>query len=133
MILVQKVSSSDIELQPYKRAEVDIAGHVDVVDRQVKAYNDRDIEAFVACYSNDVTVEDARGGVLMRGHEGLREEYGPFFRDNPKLHAEVRHRVVVGDYVVDEEEITGWQAEPVRAVAIYDVADGVIDHVRLIG
>ena len=45
----------------------------------------------------------------------------------------IRHRAVVGDYVVDEEEIAGWQPEPVEAVAIYHVAAGVIDHVRLIG
>jgi len=34
--------------------------------------------------------------------------------------------------VIDEEFIHGWQPEPVRAVAIYHVADGLIDHVRLI-
>lgn len=98
----------------------------------MQAYNDRDIEAFVACYGDDVIVEDARGDVLMRGRDGLREEYAPFFRDNPSLHGEIRHRSVVGDYVVDEEEITGWQEEPVLAVAIYHVAGSLIDHVRLI-
>jgi hypothetical protein len=116
-----------------KAAEGVIAGHVDVVERQVRAYNERDIDAFVACYSANVVVEDARGAVLMSSREGLRDEYAPFFRDNPSLHGEIRHRAVVGDYVVDDEEITGWQAGPVQAVAIYHVADGVIDHVRLIG
>jgi hypothetical protein len=31
-----------------------------------------------------------------------------------------------------EERIHGWQADPVRAVAIYHVAHGLIDNVRLI-
>jgi len=34
--------------------------------------------------------------------------------------------------VIDEELIHRWQAEPVRAVAISHVANGLIDHVRLI-
>jgi hypothetical protein len=66
-------------------------------------------------------------------NDGLREEYAPFFRDNPSLHVEIRHRAVVGEYVVDAEEISGWRPEPVQAVAIYHIADGVIDHVRPIG
>src|SRR5262245_5329075 len=132
VILVQKLSSSDIENEPYKAAEVVIAGHVDVVDRQVRAYNERSIDAFIACYGADVVVEDARGEVLIRGRDSLRDEYAPFFRDNPSLRGGIRHRTVVGDYVIDEEEITGWQEEPVQAVAIYHVAGGLIDHVRLI-
>ena len=106
---------------------------MDVVDRQVEAYNARDVDAFVACYSEGVVVEDARGKVLMRGHDGLRAEYEPFFVEYPDLHAAVCHRVVIGEYVVDEEEITGWQADAVRAVAIYHVAGDRLDHVRLIG
>lgn len=104
-----------------------------MVDRQLQAYNDRDIDEFIACYSDDVVVEDARGAVLMTGREGLREEYAPFFRGHPSLRVEIRHRAVVGEYVVDDEEITGWQAGAVQAVAIYHVAGSVIDHVRLIG
>lgn len=106
---------------------------MNVVDRQVEAYNARDLEAFVACYSEDIIVEDARGSVIASGRAGLRGEYGPFFIENPDLHAEVRHRSLVGEYIVDEEEIVGWHAELVRAVAIYHVANDLIDHVRLIG
>ena len=68
----------------------------------------------------------------MTGRDGLRAGYEPFFRDNLGLHGAVRHRTVIGDYVIDTEEITGWQDHPVRAVAIYHVAGNVIDHVRLI-
>ena len=62
---------------------------LDVVDRQVRAYNARDIDGFVACYSEEVIIEDARGALLMRGRDTVRNEYSPFFRDNPELHGEI--------------------------------------------
>ncbi len=40
---------------------------VDVVQRQVDAYNRRDIDGFVACYSDNAVVEDGVGTVLMEG------------------------------------------------------------------
>jgi len=103
------------------------------VAEQVDAYNARDIDRFVACYTDDVIVEDAAGNVLMRGAEALREGYGPFFEENPGLRGEILHRVELGDYVVDEERITGWGPAPVHAVVVYHLAGDRIDHVRLIG
>src|SRR5213080_3369353 len=43
------------------------------VTEQLDAYNARDLDRFVACYTDDVIVEDAAGNVLMRGADGLRE------------------------------------------------------------
>jgi uncharacterized protein (TIGR02246 family) len=104
---------------------------VDVIDRQLAAYNAHDAVAFAECYSEDVVVEDPRGTVLMRGRDTLRTEYDTFFREYPAVRGDVRHRSTIGDYVIDDEEIFGWQDAPVRAVAVYHVIDGVIDHVRL--
>jgi hypothetical protein len=39
----------------------------DVVDRQVAAYRDRDLERFLACYAADVKIKDFDGNVLMDG------------------------------------------------------------------
>jgi hypothetical protein len=102
------------------------------VDAQLEAYNARDVDRFLACYAADVVVQDGAGNTLTRGHESMRGEYAPFFAGFPRLHAEILHRIEARDYVIDEERISGWLAEPVRAVAIYHVANGLIDHVRLI-
>jgi uncharacterized protein (TIGR02246 family) len=104
---------------------------VEIVDRQLAAYNARDADAFAACYSEDVLVEDARGTPLMRGRGELRNEYETFFRENATLRGQIRGRMVIGDYVIDDEEIHGWQDAPVRAVAVYHISNGLIDHVRL--
>ena len=55
----------------------------DLVDAQVAAYNARDVEAFAACYAEDVLIEDAERGVLARGRAQVREQYGPFFAAAP--------------------------------------------------
>ena len=102
------------------------------VEAQLEAYNARDVDRFLACYSPKVVVQDGAGNTLMEGHESMRAEYAPFFAECPDLRAELLHRIEAGDYVIDEERIHGWHPDPIRAVAIYHVADGLIDHVRLI-
>jgi hypothetical protein len=106
----------------------------DPVERQVDAYNRKDVDAFLDCYAPDTVVEDAAGNVVMRGQDAMRTRYGELFRTSPNLHAEITTRIRVGQYVIDEECVTGRQdsTDEVHVVAIYHVTDNVIDHVRLI-
>ena len=104
----------------------------DPVEEHIRAYNARDLDRFVACYSPDCVMEDARGTVLARGHVELRTHFGRVFEDNPELHCEVLHRVRVGDYVVDEEHITGRYGGEQHGVVVNHVSGGAIDHQRVI-
>ena len=105
----------------------------DAVDRQVRAYNERDLEEFVACYSQDVVVEDGDGVVLLSGRAEMRERYGRLFSSAPDLHAEILTRIRVGSYVIDEERVTGRPDGDMHAVAIYRLdGDGLIDRVRFL-
>lgn len=105
----------------------------DPVERQVDAYNRRDIDAFLSCYAPSTVIEDANGAVVMQGHDAIRTAYGELFRASPDLHAEISTRIRVGEYVIDEERITGRRgsAEELRVVAIYHLANDVIDQVRI--
>jgi hypothetical protein len=108
----------------------------DVVDLQVAAYRDRDLERFLACYAADVKIKDFDGNVLMDGLEAMRGQYGALFRDSPQLKAEIPHRIVAGDYVIDEEHgsgivMAGFPAEEHIAV-VYRVRDGLIHDVILL-
>jgi hypothetical protein len=107
---------------------------VDAVQRQLEAYNARDVDAFVACYAQDVVIEDADGGLQMSGRDQMRERYGELFESAPNLHAEVPCRIRVGSYVVDEERVSGHpRGGDVHAVAIYRLDDGgLIDRVRFL-
>ncbi len=39
-----------------------------IVQRQLDAYNARDVEAFLACYTADCVIEDGEGNRMMAGH-----------------------------------------------------------------
>ena len=106
-----------------------------VVDGQLTAYRVRDLGDFLAFYAPDVRVRDFVGTVLMDGVEAMRGQYGPLFRDSPNLRVDIPHRIVVGDYVIDEEQISGFILEgfpdTMRVAVAYRVQDGLIEEVVL--
>lgn len=105
----------------------------DAVERQVRAYNERDLEGFIDCYSQEVVIEDADGPVLVSGRDEMRERYGSLFERSPDLHAEILTRIRVGSYVIDEERVTGRPDGDMHAVAVYRLNDeGLIDRVRFL-
>lgn len=70
------------------------------------------------------------------GYGGMRDFYGPLFAHNPDLHADIPQRIHVGSWVLDEEELTGMQAEglppDLHAAVVHQVVDGKIARVRLL-
>jgi hypothetical protein len=99
---------------------------VDIVQRQLEAYNARDLDAFAATYADNV--------VLYRmptkepstvGKPALRDVYRQRFA-SPNLHATILSRMVLGNKVIDHERIVGIREEPVEAVAVYEVDGGLI-------
>jgi uncharacterized protein (TIGR02246 family) len=107
---------------------------VAVVAAQLDAYNARNLHRFLECYSPDAVIEDGTGQVLMRGREAMRPVYEQLFAQSPELHCEIRQRICVGPYVVDEEAITGFDfagfPTEVHAAAVYRVEADHIVYVR---
>ncbi len=100
---------------------------VDVVKKQVNAYNARDLDAFVSFYHPDAVVYRYPGEILASGEREIRERYRMRFDESPALHAEIVNRITLGKYVIDEERITGIDGDdPLYAVVIYEVSDGII-------
>jgi hypothetical protein len=105
----------------------------DAVDRQVRAYNERDVDEFVDCYADGIVVEDGDGGVLMSGRDEVLARYGRLFANAPDLHAEILTRICIGSYDVDEERVTGRPDGDMHSVAVYRLdGDGLIDRVRFL-
>lgn len=102
----------------------------DVIDRVLVALNTHDLEAFISCYAAEATIENGYDRVVARGHDELRERYGPTFVDYPELRVEILSRTSVGAFVVQEEEVTG-RGDPARHVAVYLIEDGLIERERL--
>jgi imidazolonepropionase-like amidohydrolase len=104
----------------------------EVVQRQVNAYNARDLDAFLATYGPDVTVFDHPATPIFAGLEQMRKVYGQLFERSPALHGQIVNRMVVGNRVIDHERVTGLRDRAVEAVAIYEVMGGLIRKVWFI-
>jgi imidazolonepropionase-like amidohydrolase len=103
----------------------------DVVQRQVDAYNARDIDAFLSFYAEDVELmRHPSGEVFAQGLEQMRETYTAMFEASPELVCTIMNRTVSNGYVVDHELVTGMRGgPPVRAAAIYEVEGDLIQRV----
>lgn len=105
----------------------------DIVQRQLNAYNARDLDAFIATYHPDVRLYDFPDKLVREGHAALRQVYGRMFTQLPHLHAQVPRRIAMGNYVIDEEIVTGLpEGRTLKATAIYEVRDGLIARVWFI-
>ena len=68
-----------------------------IVQRQLEAYNARDLDAFVACFSPDVVMRELQSNEpIAEKHEGMRSSFAPLFEGCPSLHAEIVQRICKG-------------------------------------
>jgi hypothetical protein len=97
------------------------------VQRQLEAYNARDLERFLAEFSDDVRVyRPPSAEPAISGKQAFAEFYATQRFNRPALRAEVLSRMVLGNKVVDHERIRGVRDEPFETVVVYQVVDGRI-------
>lgn len=104
----------------------------EIAQKQLVAYNDGNIEAFLASYSDSIKVYSITGEILMNGKEEMRKRYTKLFNDSPNLHCELVDRMVMGNTVIDKEFVRGIGEKPVEAIAVYTIKNGEIKTVRFI-
>lgn len=103
-----------------------------LAERQLKAYNSRDLQAFCACYHQEIEVFRNLGeGPSTNGLGQFREIYRDRFEKSPELKCTIKNRIVLENSVIDEEHVTGLVGNPNRlhVVAIYGFRDGLISQV----
>lgn len=100
------------------------------VQRQLDAYNARNLPRFLAEYADDVVVyRPPATEPAIVGKEALGAHYATKRFNLPELHARLLNRIVSGNIVVDQEEVTGVPGGVLGAVAVYKVEDGRIQAV----
>ena len=102
-----------------------------VVDAQLAAYNARDLNSFLATYSEDAQLFEQPSKLLASGVAQMRERYAARFAE-PNLHAVVLKRIVMGNFVIDHESVTRTFPEGTGtqdAIAIYEVEGTLIRRV----
>lgn len=98
------------------------------VEQQFYAYNQRDLEKFVGCFSQ--TFKGFRMPATEPstvGKQQLREFYANHRFNNPKLRAELISRSVLGNKVFDHERIHGINEQPIESVAVFEIENGLIE------
>ena len=76
-----------------------------VVQRQLEAFNARDLVALLQCYAEGAELYEFPDKLLARGRAELEVWFAARFRE-PNLHAELLNRMVMGALVVDHERVT---------------------------
>lgn len=102
----------------------------EIVNVQLRAYNERDLTAFAATYAEDVRVFRVPAAEpVLSGREALAEHYGTKTFRCEGLRAEVLSRQVIGNKVIDHEKAWGLGPEPKEVMVVYEVVAGLIRNV----
>lgn len=99
-----------------------------VVQRQLDAYNAKDVDAWLSTYAPDAKQFELGGPLLADGHAQIRARALARFHE-PHLHAQLIRRETFGNVVIDHEDVTRTFPEGpgrVELVCVYVVERGLI-------
>jgi hypothetical protein len=102
-----------------------------LIQKQLDAYNAKDLEAFMSIYTEGVKLYNYPNELLSEGKDQMRKDYIAWFQRTPDLKASVKKRIVIGNKVINEEQIIA-NGKIFNTVAIYEVENGRIRKVTFI-
>lgn len=103
---------------------------VEVVERQLQAYNRKDAKSWAQTYALDAVQQSTDGDILAVGREDIEANIAARFTE-PDLYAELISRQVFDNVVVDHERITRNFPEgrgSVEMLCIYTVENELIQR-----
>lgn len=104
----------------------------EVADRQLEAYNAKDMAAYLALFHDDAVLTNLPAGeVVASGIKDIRAMYEHRFA-TPGLRCEVHERSEIGDVAIDRETVFTSEAPPVDILAMYHVVEGKIAKIFFI-
>jgi hypothetical protein len=117
---------------------------LNVVMAQIEAFNQRDLEGFLATYDSGAELYDlASGRPLATSQATLRERYRDQFENDcqetigrpcPDLHVNVISTQTVGNFVIAKESARlQIDTPPMEFVVVYEVIDAKIRRAWFIG
>lgn len=126
------LGQSQVQKNPYTLEEKEA---IAVVNSQIEAYNDQNLDLFLSFYSDAVVLYGYPETINISGKSELKSAFETFFSNAPNLNCEITNRMVLGNKIIDQELVTGFSendTDEMRAVAIYSIDDGKISEVRFI-
>lgn len=98
------------------------------VQKQLEAYNMRDLDAFMLWWAEDCAYYEFPSRLLAKGTAAIRERHRVRFEE-PNLFGRLTNRLCVGKLVIDQEVVTRMLPEgpgELDVIAIYEVEGGKI-------
>jgi len=109
---------------------------VELADKQLHAYNNKDIDEFLRPFSDSVKVREYPNTMLYVGKSEMRKRYEKLFAIHPKLKCEIANRIVFGNKVIDLEKLTGFDKSGgfpdnwvMDALVVYTITNDLISEV----
>ncbi|KAL3826354.1 hypothetical protein ACHAXA_003678 [Cyclostephanos tholiformis] len=128
-VRIDDVPNDDGELSETERASISLAS------RRLDLYNAREVDPFMALFSDDVVVTDSiTGNIIASNREEMRPRYVERFESSP-VRCELISRTVLENVVIDREVITGLPngaAADVIATYVCDIEGDVIKRVSFV-
>ena len=105
-----------------------------LIQQQVNAYNQRNLQAFTACFHQDIKLYNfGESEPYLMGMEALAASYKEVFEQSPNLHATIDHRIVLENTIIDHEKVTGRKGiDFIEVVVIYQVESEKIKSVTYV-
>ena len=106
-----------------------------IIEKNVACYNNRDIEGFMALFSNTIQFRNfSTGEITINGLDACRRFYEDLFERSPQLHSTIVNRICFDNKVIDQESITGrlGMDTPFEIVLIYEIENEKICTVTAI-
>lgn len=101
-----------------------------LVDAQIEAYNDHDLERFCSFFADDVEVGRlGQDGTLLSGKSELKARYRSRFSETPDVHCTIDQRITLGSFVIDAERLINTGPEARHVIALYQVEGSQIRRV----
>ncbi|MFK7749900.1 MAG: nuclear transport factor 2 family protein [Kordia sp.] len=101
-----------------------------LVQKQIDAYNAKNIDTFAATFSDDVIFYNFPKEVNFKGIAKVREVFSTLFKNNPDLYCTIEDRIVVENTVVYHEKVQFKKNTPIVSfVVMYKVLNNKITEV----
>jgi len=100
-----------------------------IVQNNLEAYNNRDLEKFMSWFSEDVELYSfSEMKLVASGKTAIEKLYKELFAASPNLHSTILKRIVFDNKVIDHESIVGRKgaSDVLEIVMIYEVKEGKI-------
>ena len=120
-----KVANGKIASMTFISSQEDSLNVEKIVQEQLDAYNNRNLEDFVNVFSDTLKAYDYPDKLLFEGRDQLQEIFSKWFDETPDLNCDLKNRMVIGNVVIDDEYVTA-NGDNFSAVAIYEVKNGKI-------